>query len=170
MGDIRTLCEIVNFDFEHDDHDDVTYAYPIAECVADVEIDGRPVRMTLDFVAFQNGDYNVAWRDKKYFHAAIVKLGISADDADEIMLAVFNDIAGFSAEEVVPRMEHMNVKVMHGPVFAQAGSALRAADEDNPRNLPCPTCQVENRLTPQDVALGYQCDACADRAERGYDL
>lgn len=44
-------------------------------------------------------------------------------------------------------------------------SALRTASEDNPRNLPCPTCSSSNRLTPADVALGYQCDACADRAE-----
>lgn len=48
-------------------------------------------------------------------------------------------------------------------------SALRAATPDNPRNLPCPTCSAPNRLTPKDVALGYQCDECADRAERGMD-
>lgn len=46
-------------------------------------------------------------------------------------------------------------------------SALRAASPDNPRNLPCPTCEAPNRLTPRDVALGYQCDECADRAEFG---
>lgn len=53
--------------------------------------------------------------------------------------------------------------------FAEPGgkSALRAASKSNPRNLPCPTCERPNRLTPKDVALGYQCDACADRAERG---
>lgn len=53
--------------------------------------------------------------------------------------------------------------------FADPGgrSALRAETEDNPRNLPCPTCGGENRLTPRDVALGYQCDGCADRDERG---
>lgn len=51
--------------------------------------------------------------------------------------------------------------------FADPGgrSALRAANSDNPRNLPCPTCHAPNRLTPRDVALGYQCDECADRAE-----
>jgi hypothetical protein len=56
-----------------------------------------------------------------------------------------------------------------GPVFADPGgrSALRAASEDNPRNLPCPNCGESNRLTPADVALGYQCDTCADSAE-GY--
>lgn len=49
--------------------------------------------------------------------------------------------------------------------FANPGSALRAATKRNPRNLPCPTCKAPNRLTPKDVARGYQCDACADRAE-----
>jgi len=53
--------------------------------------------------------------------------------------------------------------------FADPGgrSALRAATRSNPRNLPCPTCGMPNRLTPADRARGYQCDACADRAERG---
>ncbi len=56
-----------------------------------------------------------------------------------------------------------------GPDFADPGgrSALRAESEDNPRNLPCPTCDSPNRLTPADVTLGYQCDSCADAAE-GY--
>jgi len=51
--------------------------------------------------------------------------------------------------------------------FADPGgrSALRAAGRDNPRNLPCPTCGLPNRLTPADVRRGYQCDACADRDE-----
>jgi hypothetical protein len=53
--------------------------------------------------------------------------------------------------------------------FADPGgkSALRAATKSNPRNLPCPTCGCKNRLTPADRALGYQCDSCADRDERG---
>jgi hypothetical protein len=53
--------------------------------------------------------------------------------------------------------------------FAHPGgnSALRAASKSNPRNLPCPNCKQPNRLTPKDRALGYQCDACADRAEGG---
>lgn len=53
--------------------------------------------------------------------------------------------------------------------FADPGgrSALRAASRKNPRNLPCPTCKAPNRLTPKDRELGYQCDACADRAEGG---
>jgi hypothetical protein len=55
--------------------------------------------------------------------------------------------------------------------FADPGgnSALRAATKDNPRNLPCPNCKAPNRLTPADRARGYQCDTCADRAERGWD-
>jgi hypothetical protein len=55
--------------------------------------------------------------------------------------------------------------------FADPGgrSALRAATKDDPRDLPCPNCGAANRLTRQDRALGYQCDACADRAERGCD-
>jgi len=47
-------------------------------------------------------------------------------------------------------------------------SALRAASEDNPRNLPCPTCKESNRLTPADRARGYQCDGCASLAELGW--
>jgi hypothetical protein len=56
-----------------------------------------------------------------------------------------------------------------GPMFRDPGgrSALRASSRHNPRNLPCPTCDQPNRLTPADVAQGYQCDACADRDERG---
>lgn len=56
-----------------------------------------------------------------------------------------------------------------GPDFADPGgkSALRAATNTNPRNLPCPNCRRPNLLTPADRALGYQCDSCADRAERG---
>ena len=54
--------------------------------------------------------------------------------------------------------------------FADPGgnSALRAASKSNPRNLPCPTCRQPNRLTPQDKALGYQCDGCANALERGW--
>ena len=56
-----------------------------------------------------------------------------------------------------------------GLAFADPGgrSALRAASEDNPRDRPCPNCGSPNRLTPADVALGYQCDSCADSSE-GY--
>jgi hypothetical protein len=59
----------------------------------------------------------------------------------------------------------------HGCDFADPGgrSALRAAHKGNPRNIACPNCGAPNRLTPADQRLGYQCDSCADRAERGYD-
>jgi hypothetical protein len=46
-------------------------------------------------------------------------------------------------------------------------SSLRRATPSNPRNLPCPTCKEPNKLTPLDVQAGYQCDECADKAERG---
>lgn len=51
--------------------------------------------------------------------------------------------------------------------FADPGgrSALRAASDSNPRDLPCPTCGEPDRLTPKDKALGYCCDTCADAAE-----
>jgi phage/plasmid primase-like uncharacterized protein len=59
------------------------------------------------------------------------------------------------------------------PRFAdpRGRSALRASSRSNPRILPCPTCGAKNRLTLADRAAGYQCDACADRAEGygGYD-
>lgn len=48
-------------------------------------------------------------------------------------------------------------------------SALRAASKSNPRKYKCPTCKAKNVLTRKDVALGYQCDACADRAEKGWE-
>ncbi len=53
--------------------------------------------------------------------------------------------------------------------FAEPGgrSALRAARRGNPRNRSCPNCHRRNVLTPADVAQGYQCDGCADRAEGG---
>ena len=59
--------------------------------------------------------------------------------------------------------------VIDGVGFADPGgnSALRAATRSNPRVLPCPSCGAANRLTPADVARGYQCDGCADRAEQG---
>lgn len=57
------------------------------------------------------------------------------------------------------------------PGFADPGgkSALRAASRHNPRNLPCPTCERPNMLTPADRGRGYQCDCCADAAEGGWE-
>lgn len=54
--------------------------------------------------------------------------------------------------------------------FARRGSALHAADDDNPRTLPCPTCGCPNRLTRLDKMRGYQCDSCADAMERGDEI
>jgi hypothetical protein len=59
--------------------------------------------------------------------------------------------------------------LIDGVGFAQEGSALRAETPDNPRIYPCPTCGAENVLTLIDKARHYQCDRCADRAERGGD-
>jgi hypothetical protein len=61
--------------------------------------------------------------------------------------------------------------LIDGIGFADPGgrSALRAATRGNPRNRSCPTCKRRNVLTPADVARGYQCDSCADRAEMGLD-
>lgn len=36
------------------------------------------------------------------------------------------------------------------------------------RTDPCPTCGEKDRLTKRDVAKGYQCDTCAERAEGTY--
>ena len=30
------------------------------------------------------------------------------------------------------------------------------------RRLPCPTCGAPNKMTPKDISMGYQCNACAD--------
>ena len=57
-------------------------------------------------------------------------------------------------------------EIMNAVLAAPGGkSALRRAGPGNRRNLPCPTCGIRNRLTPRDVALGYQCDTCADQLE-----
>ena len=60
--------------------------------------------------------------------------------------------------------------LVDGVGFARAGSALRAATPDNPRIHDCPSCGAEKVLTVIDVQRGYQCDRCADAAERGYDV
>lgn len=68
-----------------------------------------------------------------------------------------------------PYFEEMGY-LADGTRFADPGgtSALRAASKGNPRNLPCPNCGEPDLLTPADRARGYQCDACANAAERGY--
>lgn len=57
-----------------------------------------------------------------------------------------------------------------GVGFADPGgrSALRAATPANPRDQDCPTCGAEKILTRIDRQRGYQCDRCADQAERGW--
>jgi hypothetical protein len=59
--------------------------------------------------------------------------------------------------------------LIDGVGFADPGgnSALRAATADNPRDEPCPNCGTPNVLTRIDCQRGYQCDRCADLAERG---
>jgi DNA-directed RNA polymerase subunit RPC12/RpoP len=59
--------------------------------------------------------------------------------------------------------------LIDGVGFADPGgnSALRAATKNNPRIYSCPTCKAKNRLTRIDKQRGYQCDSCANRAERG---
>lgn len=56
-----------------------------------------------------------------------------------------------------------------GYEFADPGSqsALRAARPGNPRIYSCPTCKQRRVLTRRDKELGYQCNSCADRQERG---
>lgn len=51
-------------------------------------------------------------------------------------------------------------------MFADPGgrSALRAGK----RIYPCPTCGAKKVLTAEDKAHGYQCNRCADQAERGF--
>ncbi len=60
--------------------------------------------------------------------------------------------------------------MIDGVGFADPGghSSLRAATEDNPRDRPCPTCGAQNVLTRIDEQNSYQCDRCADAAERGW--
>jgi len=68
-------------------------------------------------------------------------------------------------------MEHDDFDDDDRSMFADPGgrSALRRAHKGNPRNLSCPNCKRRNVLTPADRARGYQCDTCADKAERGCD-
>lgn len=60
-------------------------------------------------------------------------------------------------------------ELIDGVGFSSEGSALRAATADNPRDQTCPSCHYPNRLTHIDVQRGYQCDGCANVAERGMD-
>lgn len=66
--------------------------------------------------------------------------------------------------------EYDDDDLIDGVGFADPGgrSSLRVATKKNPRNLPCPTCGRKNQLTLLDRQHGYQCDRCADQAERGF--
>lgn len=72
-------------------------------------------------------------------------------------MTIFHDGEYYEEDEWLERVER----------FADPGgdSALYAASEDNPRDLPCPSCGREKVLTQRDVDEGYQCDYCADMAE-----
>lgn len=76
--------------------------------------------------------------------------------------------AGYNHQE--PDPDGQDEELIDGVGFADPGgnSSLRAETPNNPRNLPCPTCGRENMLTPIDVRRHYQCNHCADRAERGF--
>lgn len=66
----------------------------------------------------------------------------------------------YTSDELIDMYDEVNLD------FAEPGgrSALRAGK----RCHPCPTCGRPNRLTKKDIQLHYQCDQCADEAERGY--
>lgn len=64
-------------------------------------------------------------------------------------------------------LENDDEDLIDGVGFANEGSALRAETGDNPRDRPCPTCGTENVLTRIDEAMSYQCNRCANAAERG---
>jgi hypothetical protein len=91
--------------------------------------------------------------------------GPGEEDYEEV--DPYEDEDDMWAEEQDPDSPHY---LIDGVGFAEPGgrSALRAATEDNPRNLPCPSCGRENMLTPIDRQRGYQCNICADEAERGW--
>lgn len=81
-----------------------------------------------------------------------------------------DDLENWEDEQVFQDLQMEREDYYEDDDFADPGgnSALRAETPTNPRNLPCPTCGRENVLTPKDVAKGYNCDRCADRAEGCY--
>lgn len=93
--------------------------------------------------------------------AAVAEANDNVDEVDELD-EDYDDESDYDNDSPYSRLAD-------GTYFADPGgnSALRAASRDNPRNLPCPTCEQPNRLTPADRARNYQCDSCADMAERG---
>lgn len=89
---------------------------------------------------------------------------------DELHSDIIDDLNDSNGERFESDDHGPDDPASYGCDFADPGgtSALRAETRGNPRNLPCPTCGAENVLTPADRRLGYQCNACADRAEFGY--
>ena len=57
----------------------------------------------------------------------------------------------------------------HKKVSVRANYCSACGGMLNPRKYACPNCRTPNALTSADKARGYQCDSCADRAERGWD-
>lgn len=86
---------------------------------------------------------------------------VEPEDEDED----FADDRGEDDNEDVVYDDRDDDDPIDGVGFARDGSALRAATDDNPRDLPCPHCGEPNVLTRIDRLRGYKCDRCADRAE-----
>ena len=138
----------VYFEFETDDGRRIYGAVDYIRGV-EIELDGEPYELTINELGV---DWAAAGED---LQRAILDRAVeeALEQEDEREAARYWD--GYGARYDVD--------------FADPGgrSALRAASPDNPRNLPCPTCEKPNRLTPADQARGYQCDSCADQVEHG---
>lgn len=78
-----------------------------------------------------------------------------AEERDACRLIDEEDLGMLSDEEY-------NRRVFADP--SNPNSSLRAGA----RIYTCPECEGENRLSAEDVQLGYRCNECADRAERGF--
>ena len=84
------------------------------------------------------------------------------DDEDDTMFA---DPGGRSALRAATTTHCFSCRkrIGHRDDFCKhCGSRL------NPRKYPCPNCGTKNTLTPADLELKYQCNACADQTERGF--
>lgn len=92
------------------------------------------------------------------------------EDDDDLMDDIEETGDDFPDDPDLEDLLDSDQDLIDGVGFADPGgrSALRAATPNNPRIHPCPTCGQPNRLTPLDVARGYQCDDCADRDEGEY--
>lgn len=95
----------------------------------------------------------------------------SAEDMDSMSDEDWDE---YGAEKMMDREYYGRGQSYDGDLdldFADPGgnSALRAATSSNPRDRPCPDCERKNVLTREDERLGYCCDRCAERKERGMD-